>query len=68
MRAVYVVTHDAGYEVGLIIDGAFSTRQKADEWITAKRAEYAREVRSGNAPSWGGPSYDVEELHLDPAP
>lgn len=63
--AVYVVTENAGYDVGLLIRGVFSTRQKADDWIVAQRAENDREVGSGNGVRWGAPAYDVEEYQLD---
>jgi hypothetical protein len=66
LTAVYVVTEEAGYDVGLLVRGVFSTRQKADDWVGAKRAEYARRVREGNAVRWGAPAYDVEEYQLDP--
>lgn len=66
MSVVHVVTEDAGYDVGLVVRGVFSTRQKADAWIEAKRAEYAREVREGNAIQWGAPAYNVEEFQVDP--
>lgn len=51
MSVVYVVTENAGYDVGLLIRGVFSTRQKADDWIAAQ---------------CGAPAYDVEEYQLDP--
>lgn len=65
MSVVYVVTENAGYDVGLIVHDAFSTRQKADDWIATKRAEYADRARKDGS-SWGGPRYDVEELQVDP--
>lgn len=64
MNVVYVVTENAGYDVGLIMHAAFSTRQKADDWIAAKRAEYADRAGKDGV-SWGGPRYDVEELQVD---
>ncbi|MFG3585109.1 hypothetical protein [Streptomyces sp. NPDC047990] len=67
MSTVHVVVEDAGYDVGRIVRGVFSTAQKADEWIAAKAAERADEVRKGNAARWGAPSYDIEEHQLDPA-
>lgn len=66
MSDVYVVTEDTGYDVGLVVRGVFSTRQKADAWIEARRAEHARRVREGNAIQWGAPAYDVEEYQVDP--
>jgi hypothetical protein len=66
VSVVHVVTEDAGYDVGLIVHGVFSTRPKADDWVNAKRAEHDRKVRRGNAIRWGAPSYDVEEHQLDP--
>lgn len=66
MSVVHVVTEDAGYDVGLVVRGVFSTRPKANEWITAKTAEHANKVREGKAAEWGAPSYDVEEYPLDP--
>lgn len=66
MSTVYVVTENAGYDVGLLVRGVFSTRQKADDWVTAERAEHDRRVREGNAVRWGAPAYDVEEYQLDP--
>lgn len=63
---VYVVTEDAGYDIGCMVRGVFSTRQKAEAWIEARRAEYASQVRDGKAAAWGGPTYDVEEYQLDP--
>lgn len=66
MSDVYVVTEDTGYDVGLVVRGVFSTRQKAEAWIEAERAEYARRVREGNATQWGAPTYDVEEFQVDP--
>lgn len=50
MSAVFVVTENAGYDVGMVICGVFSTRQKADDWIEAQ----------------GAPSYDVEEYQVHP--
>lgn len=66
MSDVYVVTEDTGYDVGLVVRGVFSTRQKADAWIEARRAEHARRVREGNATQWGAPACDVEEFRVDP--
>lgn len=66
MSAVYVVVEDAGYDVGRIVRSAFSTQQKADAWIAAKRAEHARQVHKGTAVQWGAPACDVEELQVDP--
>lgn len=66
MSAVFVVTENAGYDVGMVIRGVFSARQKADDWVEAQRAEYAREVRKGRAAGWGVPTYDVEEYQVDP--
>ena len=50
MNTVFVVTENAGYDVGLLVHAAFSTRQKADDWIEAQ----------------GARGYDVEEYPLDP--
>lgn len=66
MSTVHVVTEGAGYDVGLVVRGVFSTRPKADDWITGQLAEYASKVRQGDAIKWGAPSYDVEEHQLDP--
>ena len=66
MSTVYVVTENAGYDVGLLVRGVFSTRQKADDWIAAERAEHDRQVDRGNGARWGAPAYDVEEYQLDP--
>jgi hypothetical protein len=62
----HVVTEDTGYDVGPVVRGVFSTRQKADAWIEARRAEYARRVREGDAIQWGAPACDVEEYLVDP--
>lgn len=66
MNDVHVVTEDTGYDVGPVVRGVFSTRQKADAWIEARRAEHARSVHEGNATQWGAPAYDVEEYQVDP--
>lgn len=65
VSVMHVVVEDAGYDVGRLVQGVFSTREKADEWIATKRAEYARRARRDGS-RWGGPSYDVEECPLDP--
>lgn len=49
MSAVFVVTENAGYDVGLIVHAVFSTRQKADAWIEEQ----------------GAPSCNIEEYPLD---
>jgi hypothetical protein len=66
VNTVFVVTEDAGYDVGLIIRGVFSTRQKADDWIETRRAEHASKVRKGQTAGWGAPICDVEEYQIDP--
>lgn len=66
MTVVYVVTEDAGYDVGMIICGVFSTREKADGWVGVKRDEYASKVMEGKATGWGAPVYDIEEYQVDP--
>jgi hypothetical protein len=63
---VHVVTKNAGYDVGTIIRGVFSTRQKAEGWIATQRAERASKVREGKAPDWGAPTYDIEEYPINP--
>ncbi|UQT54360.1 hypothetical protein M4V62_04255 [Streptomyces durmitorensis] len=65
MSVMHVVVEDAGYDVGRLVQGVFSTPEKADEWIATKRAEYTRRAQQGGI-SRGGPSYDVEECPLDP--
>ncbi|MET7687986.1 hypothetical protein ABZT06_08395 [Streptomyces sp. NPDC005483] len=66
MSTVYVITENAGYDVGMVVCGVFSTRQKADDWIETQRAEHASEVEAGKAVGWGAPTYDVEEYQVDP--
>lgn len=65
MSVVHVVTENAGYDVGLIVRGVFSTRAKAEDWMAAERAQHEQEVRDGKAAAWGRPSYDVEEYPID---
>jgi len=62
----YVVTENAGYDVGMLIRGAFSTREKAEGWVETQRAEHASKVREGKAAGWGAPTYDIEEYQIDP--
>jgi hypothetical protein len=57
MSVVYIVTENAGYDVGTIVCGAFSTRSKAEDWVKAKCADQS---------SWNASAYDVEEYQLDP--
>jgi hypothetical protein len=66
MNAVYVVTENVGYDVGMVIHGVFSSRQKADDWVETQRAEHARKIREGKAAAWGAPAYDIEEHQIDP--
>lgn len=65
MSVVHVVTENAGYDVGLIVRGMFSTPAKAEGWMTAAHAQYEQRVRDGMAAAWGRPSYDVEEYQID---
>jgi hypothetical protein len=64
---MYVVTENVGYDVGMTICGVFSSRQKAESWVEARRAAHASKVREGKAVGWGAPAYDVEEFQVDPA-
>jgi hypothetical protein len=64
--AVHVVTENAGYDVGTVICGVFRTRQNAEGWVEAKRAEHASKIKEGRAPAWGAPAYDIEDHQLDP--
>jgi hypothetical protein len=66
MNAVYVVTENVGYDVGMTIRGVFSTRQKADGWVEIQRAEHAVKVREGTAVGWDAPTFDIEEYQIDP--
>lgn len=66
VSAVHVVTENVGYDVGTVIRGVFSTRQKADRWIETQRFKHAVKVREGRAAGWDAPSYDIEEYQIDP--